>query len=400
MSQLPGGKKPSHANLTIPLVRAAIAWAVEHQERIEVKDLGSPGLVLRVGLGGQGSWCFRFGAGGARITIGKLPGLTLKQARDVAALQRRKVAEGINPLVLKREARVAMTITELAEKFERNHLPELAEGTRAEYSRLIAKKIVPKLGTERARDLDRPTVARWHQSLPTGDRGKRDANFALSVLSAMMSKAELWGERPEGTNPCQKIPRFHENKRQRYLKPEELQRLAGVLEQEAGPAADGVRLLILTGMRLGELLVLSWPMIDLEGRTITFGADQHKTGKKAGAKTIPISIVARDLLSSMPRGLRSARIIQEDEGSMERFWASLRLLAGIPDVRLHDLRHTFGSYGAARGIALKTIGGLLGHGHTATTERYAHLDVDPLREATETIGGLLDAAMRKASEGA
>jgi len=297
----------------------------------------------------------------------------------VASLQRGKIAEGVNPLQLRREAKVAMTVAELSTKFKADYLPELGPDTQKEYIRLIDKKIVPKLGEEKVRLLDRPLVARWHQSIPVGEKGRRGANYALAVLSCMMTKAELWGERAEGTNPCLRIPRFHENQRQRYLLPDELQRLAALLEGETASAADGIRLLILTGIRLGELLVLTWPMLNLHDRFVTFAADQHKTGKKKGAKTLPLSIVACDLLASMPRGLRSVRVIQENEASMEKYWAALRVVAKLEDVRLHDLRHTFGSYGAARSVPLKTLGGLLGHSSTSTTDRYAHLDVDPLR---------------------
>lgn len=390
-------EKPSNTVLTIRLVEAALAWATGHRERLEVKDLGSPGLVLRIGATGQASWCFRFGAGGARITLGKYPGLTLKQARDVAALQRGKLANGVNPLVLKREAKASMDITKLAEKFEKDYVPQLAQSSQNEYSRLIAKKIIPLLGKEKVRDLDRPAVAKWHQALPKGDKGKRDANFALSVLSCMMTKAELWGERTPGSNPCLNIPRFHENKRQRYLKPDELERLSRILEADASHAADGIRLLVFTGMRLGELLVLSWPMINLdpESPTVTFAAHQHKTGRKNGAKTLPLSMAARSLLESMPRLLGTERVIAENVSGMERYWQGIRTTAQISDVRLHDLRHTFGSYGAARGVPMKSLGGLMGHGNTATTDRYTHLAIDPLREAVETIGTFLEAAMRK-----
>jgi integrase len=121
-----------------------------------------------------------------------------------------------------------------------------------------------------------------------------------------------------------------------------------------------------------------------------------------GVKTIPISVAVLALLESMPKMLGSKRVIHGSESQMEHLWREVRDAAKIPDVRLHDLRHTFASYGAAKGLSLPIIGALLGQGHAATTQRYAHLAQSPLREAVEKIGDALGAAMaqKKAPGGA
>jgi integrase len=285
-----------------------------------------------------------------------------------------------------------MTIETATKRMLEEHIRDLAPRTQKDYEYLLTRHIIPKLGKLRVRDLDKPSVVRWHRGLVTKGRGHRQANFSLAVLSKLFSLAELWGERDEGTNPCYGVPRFREEKRQRYLNPEELRRLTKFLDGTI--TADCIRLLILTGIRIGELLALTWKQVDFDTRTITF--KEHKTGRKVGVKTLPLSAGAVALLKAMPRLLGSPpKVCPETESSLERYWRDVRTRARLENVRLHDLRHTFASYGAARGLSMRALGGLLGQGHQATTERYAHLDVDPLREATEKISEALEAVMRK-----
>ena len=164
-------------------------------------------------------------------------------------------------------------------------------------------------------------------------------------------------------------------------------------------AGDSIRLLILTGLRVGEVLALTWPMVDLAAGQVTLPAEAHKTGRKKGAKTVLLPVAAVALLERLPRSVRG-QVVLATLGQIEHAWQLVRKEAEVPDVRPHDLRHTFVSWGAAQGLSLPTLGALVGHSEAATTQRYAHLSQSPLRAAVEQIGAALDAAMRQNRSGA
>jgi integrase len=285
-------------------------------------------------------------------------------------------------------------VEELAGQFRREHMPRLGVRTQKEYGDLLDREIIPRLGTFKARDLDRPAVAKWHQGMRDTPR---QANHALAVLSKMMSLAEIWGHRPQGANPCKGVPRFPENKRQHYLSPEELARVAAAVPET--PAGNAIRLLILTGLRMGEVLALTWPMVDLAAGQVTLPASAHKGGRKKGAKTVLLPAAAVALLEGLPRSVRG-QVVLATLGQIEHAWLLVRKQAEVPDVRPHDLRHTFVSWGAAQGLSLPTLGALVGHSEAATTQRYAHLSQSPLRAAVEQIGAALAAAMARVPSGA
>jgi len=157
-------------------------------------------------------------------------------------------------------------------------------------------------------------------------------------------------------------------------------------------AAAAIRLLILTGARLREILDARWEYVDLE-RGVIFLADS-----KTGRKPVYLSAAAQSVLASIPRVSVNPHIIAgEREGApradLKKPWAAVCKAAGLDGVRLHDLRHSFASIGAGASMGLPVIGKLLGHSQAATTYRYAHLDADPLRRAVETIGATISAAM-------
>lgn len=376
---------PTFMKLTAEKVAEIVTTAAKRQD---VPDDGSPGLVLRVaGNGRWGTWCWRFGRGGRRVTFGRYPGLTLAQARTLASRERNLLGGGADPAALRREAKASATIAELAEQFRSDHVPTLGAKTQELYIRVLDKEVIPKLGKISAKSVDTPVIARWHQ----GMKGTpRKANSALSILSTMLGLAETWGHRAKHSNPCDEVPRFDDPLRQRYLTPEELALVAKNLP--ATPAGDAIRILILTGMRLGEVLAMRWEWIS--GPTITIPAKAHKTGKKKGAKTLPLNGAARAVLEGLQRNV-NGRVFPISKSQLERCWWKVRAAAKCPDARIHDLRHTFVSYGVADGISLPIMGGTVGHSRAATTERYAHLSQSPLRDAVERVGALLDAAMKK-----
>ncbi len=214
----------------------------------------------------------------------------------------------------------------------------------------------------------------------------------------MLNLAESWGIRPDGSNPCRHVERYPEKRRERFLSAEELERLGRVLTEAEAEGAEplsaiaAIRLLILTGCRVQEILGLRWEQVDFERRQIHF--EESKTGQKA----VAFGAAALELLSDLPRHEGNPHVIPgKKEGAhfvgMPKVWQRIRTRAGLEDVRLHDLRHSFASVGAGAGLSLPIIGKLLGHTQAATTQRYAHLAADPVREAADRVSAEIAAAL-------
>ena len=208
-------------------------------------------------------------------------------------------------------------------------------------------------------------------------------------------------------NPVRKVERYGESRRERFLNTQELQRLGDALKRAEGNgvtaedgtverispfAAAALRLLLFTGCRLSEILELRWEHVDFE-RGLLFLPDS-----KTGRKTIVLNAPALTVLTDLPRIPGNPHVIGgQKPGSamtdLKRPWQRVCRDAAISGVRLHDLRHTFASYGAGSSLGLPIIGKLLGHSQSATTARYAHLDADPLRRASETIASAISKAL-------
>lgn len=232
-------------------------------------------------------------------------------------------------------------------------------------------------------------VARWFARVSERS-GPGGANRCMSILSAMLGKAEAWGYRVEGSNPCPSIRRNRKRSGERFLSDNELARLGSVLLAErSGPdkkqatIAGAITLLLLTGCRRGEIVGLQWG--DVRGLRL-FLRDS-----KTGARTVWLGKDARALIERQPRLKKGPWLFSVDGDQLKgkdvyKAWQTLRDQAGLPGVRLHDLRHTFASHAAARTETLPMIGKLLGHATVQSTARYAHLDDLHLLGAANRIG--------------
>lgn len=236
---------------------------------------------------------------------------------------------------------------------------------------------------------DRPVAAitpadvrRWFAGLHATPA---TANRAVPVLSAVMREAERMGLRPEDSNPCAGIRRYRTPGRTRFLTAEETRRLGAVLaerqDEAPGPAAL-VQLLILTGCRQGELRHLRWEDYR-EGNL-------YLPDSKTGPRTVWLSSAGRHVLAALARKSRWVFPAERSEGPMRtetlyRHWREMRTAAGLPDVRLHDLRHTYASFALRQGETVLTIGRLLGHRDPATTLRYLHFDDALAMQAVQTV---------------
>ena len=227
--------------------------------------------------------------------------------------------------------------------------------------------------------------------------GPGGANRTLSIFKHMLDKAENWGYRLENTNPCRSV-RFNRKRQcERFLSTAELVRLGRVLaEARAGDdvarkvAATAITILLLTGCRSSEILNLHWP----EVRGYRFNLRDSKTGPR----TVWLGDEVRALISTLPRRAGIPWIfwnarVERPFKNVDYYWYELRIRAQLPDVRLHDLRHTFASHAAMNKETLPMIGRLLGHVNPHSTARYAHLDDEHVLDAAQKIGDAIERMM-------
>jgi integrase len=376
-------------------------------------DQTLPRFGLRLEPSGVGTFVVQYRIGGRsrRCGIGQYGRpWTPNTARTEAMRLLGLVAQGQDPATEKRVRREGPIVRELAERFVREHVtPKLKVTTAREVRRLLDALILPKLGTFRVADVETGDLARLHHQL----RGTPyQANRVLAACSKLFSLAERWRMRAPSTNPARGIEKYRERGRRRYLTADELGRLGTVLDtaDQAGSltvpgpksprsrrvdvfAIAALRLLILTGARLEEILGLRWTAVDLEHGVLRL------TDSKTGQKDVQLNGPALAVLRSLPRVEDSPFVILGKYPARPRAdglkgpWTAIRTVAGIQDVRIHDLRHSYASIGVNAGLALPLLGGLLGHKSQATTQRYAHLQADPLRVAAEQIGHRLVTAM-------
>ena len=327
-----------------------------------------------------------------RLTIGEHGRLTAEEARRQARLILAEVDKGGDPAETRETARKAPTIAEFAKRYLTDHVAtKMRAKSAAEERRMLGRLLLPALGSRKLADISRSDVAKLHNDL----RGTpTQANRVLSLLSRMMNLAEKWGLRPDGSNPCRHVDKYRENKRERFLTADELARLGDVLAEAERTATEmpsvvaAVRLLVLTGCRLSEILTLEWPHVDFAG------ACQRLPNSKTGAKVVHLNAPALDVLAGIGRNEGSPWVITGAKPghhlvNLEKPWRRIREKAGLADVRLHDLRHSFASVAVGLGEGLPMIGKLLGHTQAQTTARYAHLAADPVKAATERVGAAL-----------
>jgi integrase len=381
-----------------------------------VWDPKLPGFGVRVRPSGAMSYVvvYRAGAGrGApvrRFTIASVDKTTPEAARRRARAILGAVAHGQDPAGEKAAERGTLAISVLADRFMSEHVQQKRKpGTAAFYRHLLDKIIKPELGAIKADKLTRAQVARLHGRLK---ETPFQANRVLAVIGSMYTFASRVGIVAEAVNPARRIEQFKEYRRERFLTAQELMRLGAVIREaetkgipwvadEANSkanrltkispsAAAAIRLLLFTGCRLREILHLKWEQVDLE-RGLLFLADS-----KTGRKTVILNAPAIALLTELNRV--GSYVVPGDNpekprADLKRPWQALSRRARLDGVRLHDLRHTYASFGAGGGFGLPIIGKLLGHTQASTTQRYAHLDTDPLRRASEAIGGRIAAAL-------
>jgi integrase len=383
----------------------------------EVKGFG-----VRARVAGGKSYILHYRAGAGRgaalrkLTIGKHGSpWTPEMARAEAKRLLAEVAAGRDPATARQEERNALSFGELIDlylaegaghkkvstlKVDRgrieHHLRPLLEKLRADrVGRTEIERMRNAVASAKTAEKIKDGEKRRAGSIATG--GKGAAAQCVALVSSIYAFAI--GRGLCANNPARGVKKAPVRKVERFLSEAEIGRLAEALDAETQRSENpypstAIKLLLLTGCRKGEIINLHWEHVDFDRECLRL------PDSKTGAKIVYLNAPARVLLRELPHMVDSPRVISSIRvnsaaPAIDKVWWRVRKAAGLTDVRLHDLRHSFASVGAAGGLSLPIIGALLGHKHAATTARYAHLSADPLRAANDAVGARIAAAMNR-----
>lgn len=361
-----------------------------------VWDRDLPGFGMRVYASGRKVWCVqarRPSGGPKRMALGCHGELTPEQARRQAVVVIDRIRQGLDPAS---PDAPEPTVAELAERYMEAHVRvNCRPNTIAGYGWIIRKCIIPALGHLSLSEVKSSHAASLHYSLRSRPT---QANRVLEVLSGMFRLAEDWGMKAPGRNPGRSVRHYRERVRERFLSPEEFRRLGDVLDRAQADgsmrmnAIHAIRLLLLTGCRKNEIVTLKWDDVDRVA-----GEIRLRDGR-TGLRHVPLTSAVKSVLASIPRVEGNPWVIAGDSPGghykgLGSAWMRIRERAGLEDVRLHDLRHSWASRALSLGEGLPVIGKLLGHNRIATTARYAHLVRDAERASAAKVGGSIGAAI-------
>ena len=353
---------------------------------------------------------YRVGGRQRRMTIGRWPEWTTVAARERAKDLRREIDEGIDPLNQRENAREAPRVSDMTKRYLEEHTPHLAARNAADQHTIMVKLVEPDWGNKLVTEITKADVEKLLTKIAAGrarpskakpnNRARKlqgvkptpvRANRVGEVLRKMFTLAVGWGWRED--NPASAFRRRIENERERFLTPEEIGRLAKVLDAAKDQRAAGIiRLCMLTGARSGEVRQARFEQFNLD---LGSWSKPAATTKQRKIHRIPISgdvaAIVRQRSLLVPKGnpwLFSGDTPGQPVKEIRRFWVAIQKEAGLPEVRIHDLRHTFASLLVSGGASLEMIGKLLGHTQMQTTQRYAHLMDSPLRDGVNAVASI------------
>ena len=379
----------------------------------QVFDTEVIGFAARIQASGARTFTIDYRHAGRqrRMTIGRWPEWSVTAARERAKELRRAIDEGNDPLATREDFREAPRVKDMITRYIADHLPKLAKNNAADQTSMLRKMVEPAWGNKLVTEITKFDVARFldfvsegrprpSEEEPNNRARKREghkptpirANRTGEVLRKMFTLAIEWEWRAD--NPAHGFHRRIEEARERFLGPEELTRIATVLDgAEDQRAAAIIRVCMLTGARVGEVRTARFEQFNLD---YVIWSKPAATTKQRKIHRVPISqevvTIVRQRQLVVPHGnpwLFPGETIGQPVREIRRFWMKVQKDADLPDLRIHDLRHTFASLLVSGGASLEMIGKLLGHSQMQTTQRYAHLMDSPLRAGVDTAASLL-----------
>ena len=371
------------------------------KSRCVIWDDNLKGFGLRVYPTGRKAFILSYRASGRKklYTIGEYGVLTPQQARQEAQKLLAMVGQGEDPKDRRRKARESQVVTsELVGLYLERHAPRKKTGRQDE--RMLGLYLPNSWQKRELKGITRADVAKLHQKLGHNN-GPYAANRFLALLRKMFNLAVDWGLLPEShPNPCTRIEQFKEEKRERFVTPEELPKLWQAIQTEESPYWRGFFLLnLFLGARKGEILAMRWEDIDIK-RGIWL-IPETKAGR---SHHLPLPLEAIEVLKNLPV-LQSSEWVFPSHGKTGHLaepksaWARICLRASLKNIRIHDLRRTVGSWLAAQGESLPMIGKVLNHSQPSSTAIYARLHIDPVREAMEKHSRNLSKVLANSDKG-
>lgn len=350
-------------------------------DRVYVYDADVRGLCISILASGAKAWYLyrRVGGRPVRTRLGEWPAVSVDDARKLANRTLGEIAKGHNPHAERLKARAETTLREVWDRHIEHARQHNRPASCKEDERLWTRYL-ERWANRRLSELDRNEVEKWHRSV--GEKhGKYAANRMLALLKHMIrTTAARMGY--AGTNPTAGIERYKERSRDRYLTADELPRFFAAVEEEPELFRDYFTLAILTGARRSNLSAMAWADVNLDTGVWKIPADKAKAGEAIAVPLVPEAV---DILKRRREANENTEYVfpGRSKGHLQepkKAWDRIRQRAGLADLRLHDLRRTFGSWQAAAGVSLHAIGKSMGHRNQSTTAIYARLALDPIRE--------------------
>lgn len=358
-------------------------------KKVDYFDCEQRGFLLEVRRSGGKTFYQRYTDDRGRerqFKIGPADVLTLSVARRRGRNVQAQALVGDDPQSRRIELRSIPTLAELVRDRYLPHVKSYKRSWRTDET-VLRIHILPVVGGQYVDQIRAEPIAALVEKMREKGYSTGTTNRVVIVLRHIFNLARKWRVPGVTENPTTGINLAPDVNRERFLSLEEAQRLVASIEQDENKvAANAIMLLLLTGARRNEITYAKWEHLDLEKRTLL--VPLSKSGKP---RSIALNGPAVELLRAIQTNSRSSYIFPSpvtDRPSPSLYfpWQRIRVRAGLPDLRLHDLRHSFASFLVNRGVSLYVVQGLLGHGNTRYTQRYAHLTADTLRDAAEAVG--------------
>jgi len=377
------------------LTKKLIEGSLPKEKDYIVWDDEIKGFGCRILPSGRRTYVFHYTSPVTRkysyLKIGVHGNFTVDLARDKAKKWCADIAQDIDPKEQKKtkivEQQKSILFADFWQIFTEKYILQHHKPStiRANKSR-IKNNILPFLGTKKIADIKRQDILAFKDSL---SHVKGNCTKCLRLLTTAFEQAELWGYRDQNSNPCKGVAKYPDKKMERFLTDNELKKLEEVLLSQSSSNTSpyslaAIWMLLFTGSRRNEALTLKWEDVHLEDGYF------YLKDSKVGVRTIVLNDKAKQILTSLLKqegnpyvfcGKFPGTCLQD----VKRAWQKVRKLAGIPDVRVHDIRHSFASFALKKGVDLYTVSKLLGHKNIATTTRYAHLELEHLKKATNKV---------------
>lgn len=361
-------------------------------KKIDFFDSEQRGFMLEVRCSGGKTYYQRYTDPRGRerqFKIGPADILGLAEARRKARAISAQALVGNDPQEQKAQLRLIPTLAELVRDHYLPHVKSYKRSWQTDET-VLRVHILPVLGSQYVDQVrNEPIAALVHRMREKG-YATGTTNRVVIVLRHIYNLARKWRIAGVTENPTAGINLAPDVNRERFLSQEEAQRLVGSIEQDENQiAARAIMLLLLTGARRNEITHAKWEHVDWDKRTLLVPLSKSGKPRAIALNETAIALLRTCIVTPHSTYIFPSPTTSRPSPSLYFPWHRIRVRAGLPDVRLHDLRHSFASFLVNKGVSLYVVQGLLGHAHTRYTQRYAHLTPDTLREAAETMSTMV-----------